>query len=115
MDVLAHKLTETLQSAANVLEMSDVPAEEEFASVLREMPVFDLGQLTFSLRRPALLTLLGRKTSELFVTKRLTVLIGTQLTSLCPRTARYFATGPRGHWDKSNADSMPTPTATVLR
>ena len=47
MDVLAHKLTETLQSAAKVLEITDVPAEEEFASVLREMPVFDLGQLTF--------------------------------------------------------------------
>jgi hypothetical protein len=60
--------------------MSDVPAEEEFASVLREMPVFDLGQLTFSLRRPALLTLVGRKMSESFVTKRLTALIGTQLT-----------------------------------
>jgi len=79
MDVLAHKLNETLQSAAKVLEMSDVPAEEEFASVLREMPVFDLGQLTFSLRRPALLTLVGRKMSESFVTKRLTGLIGAQL------------------------------------
>ena len=80
MDVLAHKLTETLQSAAQVLEMSDVPAEEEFASVLREMPVFDLGQLTFHLRRPTLIALLGRKVSESFVTKRLTALIGTQLT-----------------------------------
>jgi GTP-binding protein EngB required for normal cell division len=80
MDVLAHKITETLQSAAKVLEMSDVPAEEEFASVLREMPVFDLGQLTFHLRRPALLALLGRKMSESFVTKRLTGVIGAQLT-----------------------------------
>jgi GTP-binding protein EngB required for normal cell division len=79
MDVLAHKLTETLQSAAKVLEMSDVPTEEEFASVLREMPVFDLGQLTFGLRRPALVTLVGRKMSESFVTKRLTGLIGAQL------------------------------------
>jgi GTP-binding protein EngB required for normal cell division len=80
MDVLAHKLTGTLQLAATVLEMSDVPAEEEFASVLREMPVFDPGQLTFSLRRPALLISLGRRMSESFVTKRLTALIGTQLT-----------------------------------
>jgi signal recognition particle receptor subunit beta len=79
MDVLAHKLTETLQSAAKVLDMSDMPAEEEFASVLREMPVFDLGQLSFSLRRPTLLTLVGRKMSESFVTKRLTGLIGAQL------------------------------------
>jgi GTP-binding protein EngB required for normal cell division len=79
MEVLAHKLTETLQSAARVLDITDVPAEEELASVLREMPVFDLGQLTFSLRRPALLTLVGRKMSESFVTKRLTRLIGAQL------------------------------------
>lgn len=54
--------------------------EFQVASVLREMPVFDHGQLTFSLRRPALLALVGRKMSELFVTKRLTALIGTQLT-----------------------------------
>jgi GTP-binding protein EngB required for normal cell division len=80
MDALAHKLTETLQSAAKVLEITDAPAEEEFASVLREMPVFDLGQLTFRLRRPALLTLVGRRMSESFVTKRLTGLIGAQLT-----------------------------------
>ena len=80
MDVLAHKLHETLQSAAKVLEISDVPADAEFASVLREMPVFDLGHLTFRLRRPTLLTLLGRKVSESFVTKRLTALIGAQLS-----------------------------------
>jgi GTP-binding protein EngB required for normal cell division len=80
MAVLAHKLNETLQSAAKVLEITDVPAEEEFASVLREMPVFDLGQLTFHLRRSALLRLLGRKASQSFATKRLTALIGAQLT-----------------------------------
>jgi GTP-binding protein EngB required for normal cell division len=80
MDVLAHELNETLQSAAKVLEITDVPAEEEFASELREMPVFDLGPLKFHLRRPALLRLVGRKMSESFVTKRLTGLIGAQLT-----------------------------------
>jgi GTP-binding protein EngB required for normal cell division len=80
LDVLIHKLNETLQLAAKVLEITDVPAEEEFASVLREMPVFDLGELTFHLRRSTLLTLLGRKASESFATKRLTALIGAQLT-----------------------------------
>jgi GTP-binding protein EngB required for normal cell division len=80
MDVLAHKLHETLQSAANVLELADVPATEEFVSVLREMPAFDLGQLAFCLRRPALLTLLGRRLSESFVTKRLNRLMGARLT-----------------------------------
>ncbi|MFZ0419909.1 MAG: dynamin family protein [Candidatus Sulfotelmatobacter sp.] len=80
IDVLTHKLNETLHSAAKVLEITDVPAEEEFASVLREMPVFDLGRLTFNVRRPTLLALLGRKVSESYVAKRLTGLIGAQLT-----------------------------------
>jgi GTP-binding protein EngB required for normal cell division len=80
IDLLTHKLHETLQSAAEVLEISDVPAGEEFSSVLREMPVFDLGQLTFQLREPAMLALFGRKVSESFVSKRLTGLIGAQLT-----------------------------------
>jgi GTP-binding protein EngB required for normal cell division len=80
MDVLAHKLHETLQSAATVLEIADVPAEEEFSIVLREMPAFDLGRFTFRLRRPALLMLLGRRWSESFVTKRITGLIGAQVT-----------------------------------
>jgi GTP-binding protein EngB required for normal cell division len=79
MDVLAHKLHETLQSTAKVLETSDVPAEEEFSSVLREMPAFDLGQFTFRLRRPVLLTLWGRRLSESFITRRLAKLIGTHL------------------------------------
>jgi len=79
MDVLAHKLHETLQSTAKVLETSDAPAEEEFSSVLREMPAFDLGQLTFRLRRPVLLTLWGRRLSESFITRRLAKLIGTHL------------------------------------
>ena len=80
MDVLAHKLHGTLQSAAKILEIADIPGAEEFASVLREMPAFDLGQVEFRLRRPALLTLLGRRLSESFVTDRLNGLIGAKLT-----------------------------------
>ncbi len=79
IDVLAHKLHETLQSAAKVLAIADIPSAEEFVSVLREMPAFDLGQLDFRLRRPALLTLLGRKLSASFVTTRLNRLIGSKL------------------------------------
>ena len=79
MDVLAHKLHGTLQSAAKILEIADIPGAEEFASVLREMPAFDLGQVEFRLRRPALLTLLGRRLSESFVTNRLNGLIGAKL------------------------------------
>ena len=79
MDALADKLHETLGTAAEVLEITDVPAAEEFSSVLREMPAFDLGQLRFRLRRPVLLTLLGRKLSESFVAKRITSLVGDRV------------------------------------
>jgi hypothetical protein len=79
MDALADKLHETLGTAAKVLEITDVPAAEEFSSVLREMPTFDLGQLRFRLRRPVLLTLLGRKLSESFVAKRITGLVGDRV------------------------------------
>jgi GTP-binding protein EngB required for normal cell division len=79
MDALADKLHETLGTAAQVLEITDVPAAEEFSSVLREMPTFDLGQLRFRLRRPVLLTLLGRKLSESFVAKRITGLVGDRV------------------------------------
>jgi GTP-binding protein EngB required for normal cell division len=80
MEILAHELHETLQSTARVLEIEDVPAEEEFAGLLREMPAFDLGQLSLHLRRPLLVTMLGRRASESFISKRLIGLIGSQLT-----------------------------------
>jgi hypothetical protein len=80
MDILADKLHETLGAAAKVLEITDVPAAEEFSSVLREMPAFDLGQLRFRLRRPVLLRLLGRKLSESFVAKRIAGLVGDRVT-----------------------------------
>jgi hypothetical protein len=54
-----------------------VPAEEEFAGVLREMPAFDLGRLTFRLRRPMLLTFQGRRLSEKLVpNRRIAALVG---------------------------------------
>ena len=79
MDALADKLHETLGTAAKVLEITDVPAAEEFSSVLREIPAFDLGQLRLRLRRSVLLTLLGRKLSESFVAKRITSLVGDRV------------------------------------
>jgi hypothetical protein len=76
MDLLAHKLHESLRSAAQVLELSDVPQAEEFAGALRELPAFDPGRLTFRFRRPRLVALLGRRLAESVVTQQLTGLIG---------------------------------------
>jgi GTP-binding protein EngB required for normal cell division len=80
MDALAYKLLGTLQSAATVLEIADVPTKDEFSSVLREMPTFDLGQLTFHLRRPIFLTLFGRRISESFATKMIIGRVGDQVS-----------------------------------
>ena len=80
MDAMVHKLYETLRATAKVLEVEDVPAEEEFAGVVREMPAFDAGELNIHLKRPFLFSLLGGDISRSIVTKRLAGMIGSQLT-----------------------------------
>ncbi len=79
MDAMAHKLHETLRATAQVLEVEDVPAEQEFAGVVREMPAFDPGELNIHLTRPFLFSLLGGNLSRSIVTKRLAGMIGGQL------------------------------------
>ena len=71
MDAMAHKLHETLRATAKVLEVEDVPGEQEFAGVVREMPAFDPGELNIHLKRPFLFSLLGGNISRSIVTKRL--------------------------------------------
>ena len=80
MDAMAHKLHETLRATAKVLEVEDVPGEQEFAGVVREMPAFDPGELNLQLRRLFLFSLLGENISRSIVTKRLTGMVGGQLT-----------------------------------
>ena len=79
MDAMAHKLHETLRATAKVLEVEDVPGEQEFAGVVREMPAFDPGELNIHLTRPFLFSLLGGNLSRSIVTKRLAGTMGGQL------------------------------------
>jgi len=79
MDAMAHKLHETLRATAKVLEVEDVPGEQEFAGVVREMPAFDPGELNIHLTRPFLFSLIGGNLSRSIVTKRLAGMIGGQL------------------------------------
>ena len=60
MAALAHELHDSLASTAKALEMKDGPSEEEFSSLLREMPAFDLGEARFSMNRPSLVLWFGR-------------------------------------------------------
>jgi len=80
MDAMTHKLHETLQTTAKVLEVEDVPGEQEFSGVVREMPAFDPGQLNIRLTRPFLFSLFGENISRSIVAKRLPGMIGGQLT-----------------------------------
>ncbi len=85
MDAMAHKLHESLRATAKVLQVEDVPGEQEFSAVVREIPAFDLsqfdpGELSIRLRRPFLSTLLGGNISSAIVTKRLAGMIGDQLS-----------------------------------
>ena len=77
---LAHDLHQTLEATAQVLEMKDAPSEEEFASLLREMPAFDVGNLDLPMTRPGLLLLMGRKLPESVIAGRITRLIGPALS-----------------------------------
>lgn len=81
VDSMAHKLLETLRAAAKVLEVEDSPAEGEFSSVVREMPAFDAGHGELHLKRSFYLGLIGESLSRSLIAKRLTGMMGDQLTT----------------------------------
>lgn len=79
IDLLTQKSLETLRAAAKALEIEDAPAEQEFSTIVREMPTFDPGQFSFQLGRPIVLGIFGKKVLRAAMSKRLTELIGNQL------------------------------------
>jgi len=81
MDSMAHKLLETLRSAAKVLEVEDSPTEGEFSSVVREMPAFEAGHTELHLKRSFYLGLIGENLSRSLMAKRLTGMMGDQLAT----------------------------------
>ena len=68
-------LSRALTGAAGALEASDLPGENELASVVKEMPVFDPGTLDIALQRD-FLAVLGRGLTERRVKKKLQAQIG---------------------------------------
>jgi GTP-binding protein EngB required for normal cell division len=69
----------SLRSAADTLNLAGAPAVEEFSSVLREMPVFDLGKIPLTLERPSLALFLGRNFAERRIANELARSIGRQI------------------------------------
>jgi len=82
LEATTRKLHETLRATAKVLAIEDVPGEQEFLGVLREMPAFDPSQRDVRLRRPFLLPVLGNSFSISIVTRRLYRSIGNDLANV---------------------------------
>jgi GTP-binding protein EngB required for normal cell division len=80
---LGRDLYESLRSTAEILNLADAPAAGEFSSLLREMPVFDLGQINPTVKRPAVTLVFGRSFAERRIANKLARSIGPQtLTAL---------------------------------
>ena len=67
---------ESLRSTADISNLTDAPAAGEFAALLREMPVFDLGHLSPTVKRPAIALFLGRSFAERRIANKLAQLGG---------------------------------------
>jgi GTP-binding protein EngB required for normal cell division len=68
---LAVQLRSDLQECAADLGMSDAPSEDEFQSVVRGSPVFELPTFGMKVSRPSLAGLFGRKAAEQSVAKQI--------------------------------------------
>jgi len=58
---LAIRLQKDLRKSAEDLGIADMPGEDEFPSLVRDMPVFDPGTISASVSRPAYAALFGRR------------------------------------------------------
>jgi GTP-binding protein EngB required for normal cell division len=73
MESLAENLWRELEASADTLGIPDKPNRDEFASLVRELPVFDppLTTMNLELRRPASLTFLGQRVAQAMVKRKL--------------------------------------------
>jgi GTP-binding protein EngB required for normal cell division len=76
---LGRELRESLRSTADTLKLADAPAAEEFSTLLREMPVFDLGKIPLAVERPVVALFLGRNFAERRIANTLARSIGPQI------------------------------------
>ena len=79
LEALAAELLETLVESAETLDLPDVPAKEEFDSIARGIPPFDLANFNIKIRRPMLARLLGDGFSARRVAAQITDQGGSEL------------------------------------
>jgi GTP-binding protein EngB required for normal cell division len=81
MESLAESLGKDLQASADSLGIPDKPNPEEFVTLVRELPVFDPPSMKLELRRPLILTLMGKGVARGTVTRKLVRDAGPQLAT----------------------------------
>ena len=69
-----------LEAVANVLEVADAPTDDEFTSLVREMPVLEIENLQVTMRRPVLASLLGQRLAASILAHRLEKEVGPRLS-----------------------------------
>jgi len=61
LEDLASRLSETLEKCAEDLEIPDRPGNNEFSSLIRDMPLFDPGTISISISSPGYTAILGKQ------------------------------------------------------
>jgi GTP-binding protein EngB required for normal cell division len=64
VNTLAFDLSADLRSSALALEISDMPTESEFLSLVRDLPVFDPPTIDLHIARPSAALLLGKRFAQ---------------------------------------------------
>lgn len=81
MESLARELSLDLSVSAALLEIPDKPGEDEFLTVVRGLPVFDMPEMEVSVSRPAMFSVLGTNIAKSRVMRKLYGQIGEQLAA----------------------------------
>jgi hypothetical protein len=76
LQTLACQFRDDLRTSAEELNITDVPTDDEFQSLVRGMPVFDPGPLNAPISRPTLSLFLGKRLAEKRLARRLYVEFG---------------------------------------
>jgi GTP-binding protein EngB required for normal cell division len=76
---LGRELYESLRSTAETLKLTDAPTAEEFSTLLREMPVFDVGPISLTVERPTVALVFGPRFAERRIANKLARSIGPQI------------------------------------
>jgi len=78
---LARELRQELISSAEDLKVEDRPGEDEFTSLVRELPIYDSSSLNFVVAKPSGLSFSGKRLGQRRLNRQLDRKLGAQLTA----------------------------------